>query len=132
MKKILCNIPILALLIVAILCFTNCNKKLDENVYSENTPNNFYKTGEQVVAAYVLPYSFMQTHIYQVHFQVTEFTTDEALVPVLFGYIDQQGQWIRLHQHTWAAQDAWILADWQNMFQAIGYCNSFIDNIQNL
>ncbi|TKK68216.1 RagB/SusD family nutrient uptake outer membrane protein [Ilyomonas limi] len=132
MKKILSHTSIFLLLIAVILCFNNCTKKLTEKVYSENTPGNFYQTANQVVAAYVLPYSFLQTHIYQVHFQVTEFTTDEACVPVLFGYIDQEGQWIRLHKHTWAAQDAWILAEWQNMFQAIGYCNNFIDNIQNV
>ena len=53
--------------------------------------------------------AYIQTHIYQVHFQDVEFVTDEACVPVLFGYIDQEGQWIRFHQHTWTAQDAWIL-----------------------
>src|SRR6476469_306344 len=132
MNKLNSNKSLLTLLTVVILCFSNCSKKLDEKVYSEDTPGNFYQTADQVVAAYVLPYSFLQTHIYQVHFQVTEFTTDEACVPVLFGYIDQQGQWIRLHQHKWAPQDAWILTEWQDLYQAIGYCNNFIDNIQNV
>ncbi len=129
MKKLNHYILLLFVLTAAGL---SCSKKLTEKVYSSDTPGNFYQTADQVVAAYVLPYSFMQTHIYQVHFQVTEFTTDEALVPVLFGYVDQEGQWIRLHQHTWAPQDAWLLSEWQNMYQAIGYCNSFIDNIQKI
>jgi len=132
MKKINNYKSLFTLLIAVILCFTDCSKKLDEKVYSEDTPGNFYQTADQVVAAYVLPYSFLQTHIYQVHFQVAEFVTDEACVPVLFGYIDQEGQWIRFHQHTWAAQDTWILLEWQNLYQGIGYCNNFIDNIQNV
>lgn len=131
MKRINRYITLLVLSIVVITGF-NCTKKLNEKVYSQDTPGNFYQTADQVVAAYVLPYSYLQTHIYQVHFQDVEFVTDEACVPVLFGYIDQQGQWIRFHQHTWASPDAWILTEWQDLYQAIGYCNNFIDNIQNI
>lgn len=115
-----------------ILFGVSCTKKLNETVFSEDTPGNFYQTANQVVAAYVLPYSYLQTHIYQVHFQDVEFVTDEACVPVLYGYIDQEGQWIRFHEHTWASPDAWILTEWQDLYQAIGYCNNFIDNIQNV
>ncbi len=120
----------LLLISIAIISITSCIKKLNETVYSEDTQNNFYQTSDQVTAAYVLPYAYLQTHIYQVHFQDVEFVTDEACVPVLFGYIDQGGQWIRFHQHSWAAQDAWILSEWQDLYQEIGYCNNFIDNIQ--
>jgi len=123
---------LLLFLLIIIVSNSDCTKKLDEKVFSEDTPGNFYQTANQVVAAYVLPYAFLQTHIYQVHFQDVEFVTDEACVPVLFGYIDQEGQWIRFHQHTWASPDTWILLEWQDLYQAIGYCNNFIDNIQNI
>ncbi len=131
MKTINHYISLLFLSIIFMAGFS-CTKKLNETIYSQDTPGNFYQTADQVVSAYVLPYSFLQTHIYQVHFQDVEFVTDEACVPVLFGYIDQEGQWLRFHQHSWAATDAWILLEWQNLYQAIGYCNNFIDNIQNV
>ncbi len=130
MQKI--NYKILPLFVVMLLCFSNCTKKLNETVFSQDTNGNFYQNADEVMAAYVLPYAFIQTHIYQVHFQVTEFSTDEACVPVLYGYLDQEGQWIRLHKHTWTAADPWILTEWQDMYQAIGYCNNFIDNIQKI
>ncbi|CAN5165239.1 RagB/SusD family nutrient uptake outer membrane protein [soil metagenome] len=130
MKKI--HYKILPLLIFIGACFSNCSKKLNETLYSVDTNTNFYQNADQVTAAYVLPYAFIQTHIYQVHFQVNEFVTDEACVPVLYGYIDQEGQWLRLHQHTWTAADFWILSEWQDMYQAIGYCNNFIDNLQKV
>ncbi len=132
MKTTSYNKVLSALIILVSVCFTNCSKKLNEKVFSEDTPGNFYQTANQVTAAYVLPYSYLQTHIYQVHFQDVEFVTDEACVPVLYGYIDQEGQWIRFHQHTWTANDNWILSEWQDMYQAIGYCNNFIDNMQNV
>ena len=121
-----------SLLLFSIIISAGCTKKLDETVFSEDTPGNFYQTADQVTAAYVLPYSYLQTHIYQIHFQDVEFVTDEACVPVLFGYVDQGGQWIRFHQHTWASPDPWILLEWQDLYQAIGYCNNFIDNMQNI
>lgn len=131
MKKIIYHISLLFVLLVICGNFS-CTKKLNENVFSQDTPGNFYQNADQVTAAYVLPYAYLQTHIYQVHFQDAEFVTDEACVPVLFGYIDQEGQWIRFHQHTWSAADNWILLEWQDLYQAIGYCNNFIDNIQNI
>ncbi len=131
MKRIYYYKSLLVAVIIIIIGYS-CTKKLDEKVYSQDTPGNFYQTADQVVAAYVLPYSYMQTHIYQVHFQDVEFVTDEACVPVLFGYVDQGGQWIRFHQHSWAAPDPWILSEWQDLYQEIGYCNNFIDNIQNI
>jgi hypothetical protein len=107
-----------------------CND-LDEKVYSSETSDNFYQNADQVMAAYVQPYSFMQTHIYQIHFALQEFSTDEAVVPVRYGYVDQQGAWIRFHQHTWTSSDFWIRLEWESLFQAIGYCNYFIDNLQD-
>lgn len=130
MKKI--NYKILSLLILIAFSFTNCSKKLDETLYSVDTNTNFYQNKDQVMAAFVQPYAFMQTHVYQVHFQDVEFVTDEALVPVVFGYVDQEGQWLRFHQHTWTSRDFWILLEWQDLYQAIGYCNNFIDNIQKI
>ena len=132
MKYIYYKRLLLSLLVITSVGLSNCTKKLSETVFSEDTQSNFYQTSNQVIAAYVLPYSYLQTHIYQVHFQDVEFVTDEACVPVLFNYIDQGGQWIRFHQHTWAAPDPWILNEWQDLYQAIGYCNNFIDNIQNV
>lgn len=123
---------ILFLFIVTAICFSNCSKKLDETLYSVDTNANFYQNGDQVMAAFVQPYAFMETHIYQVHFQDVEFVTDEACVPVLFGYIDQEGQWVRFHQHTWTSTDFWILLEWQDLYQAIGYSNNFIDNMQKV
>jgi starch-binding outer membrane protein, SusD/RagB family len=115
--------------VIATVCFS-CND-LDETIYSAETSANFFQHEDQVMAAYVLPYSFMQTHVYQVHFALQEFSTDEAVVPVMYGYVDQEGAWLRFHRHTWTPSDFWILLEWQNLYQTIGYANYFIDNIQD-
>jgi hypothetical protein len=130
MKTIYIMRSLMVFTVTLVIFFSSC-KKLDETTYSVETNENFYKDAGQVMSAYVLPYAFMQTHIYQVHFALQEFSTDEAVVPVRYGYVDQEGAWIRLHQQTWTSSDAWILYEWQNLFQAIGYCNYFIDGIQD-
>lgn len=129
-QKTLKNKLFIALFAATLLGLSSC-KKLDEQVYSSETTENFFKTANQVVSAYVMPYSFMQTHIYQVHFALQEFTTDEAVAPVRGGYVDQNGAWIRFHQHTWTSSEPWIETEWSNMFQAIGLCNNFIDAIKD-
>jgi hypothetical protein len=109
----------------------SCNK-VNEHVYSQITTSNFFQTASQVESAYVQPYSFIATHIYQVHFALAEFATDEAVCPARYGYVDQDGMWNRLHQHNWVTDDAWINTEWNDMYQAIGYANYFIDAIQNV
>ncbi|MEJ7676687.1 MAG: RagB/SusD family nutrient uptake outer membrane protein [Segetibacter sp.] len=53
------------------------------------------------------------------------------MAPVRGGYVDQNGAWIRFHQHTWTSSEPWIETEWSNMFQAIGFCNNFIDAIKD-
>ena len=115
---------------VVVLSAASCNK-LNEKVYSSETSDTFFKTGDQVIAAYLQPYAFMQTHLYQVHFALQEFTTDEAAAPTRGGYVDQNGAWIRFHQHTWTSLEPWIESEWSNMFQGIGFANYFIDAIKD-
>lgn len=131
MKTNYINKTLTIFFLAAMFVLSACND-LDEKVYSSETETNFFQNADQVMAAYVLPYSFMQTHVYQVHFSLQEFSTDEAVVPVRYGYVDQQGAWIRFHQHTWTSSDFWIRLEWESLFQAIGYCNYFIDAIADV
>jgi hypothetical protein len=136
MKKIkLFNKPKLMLCMAALAVTTmgvmSCNK-LDEHVYSSITTSNFFQSKDQVESAYVQPYTYMATHIYQVHFALSEFATDEAVCPERYGYADQDGMWNRLHQHTWSTNDGWIATEWNDMYQAIGYANYFIDAMEKV
>lgn len=124
------KISLLVSLMIAVSCLNSCDD-LVQVPYSEQTPENYYRNAEQVTSAYVLPYVYMQRNVYQVHFQVHEFTTDEAVVPARYGYVDQEGQWIRFHRHTWTSDDNWIELEWNYLFQAIGYSNQFINNMQD-
>lgn len=131
MNKSKSYFTLLLVILVAVMGGLSGCSDLSQVPYSQQTPENYYKNADQVTSAYVLPYTYMQTNIYQVHFQVQEFTTDEAVVPARYGYVDQEGQWIRFQRHTWTSDDLWIQLEWDYLFQAIGYCNQFIENMQD-
>ncbi|RFZ93991.1 RagB/SusD family nutrient uptake outer membrane protein [Mucilaginibacter conchicola] len=120
---------IVSIAATALLSIASC-KKLDEKVYGSDTSANFYSNSDQVLSGYVMPYSFMQTMIYSVHFALAEFPTDEAVATVKNGNGYENGTWIRFHQHTWTSREDFIKYEWSNLFQGIGYCNAFIDAIE--
>ena len=119
-------------LLLGALALTSCSKKLTETVYSASVPGNFYQTSAQVASAYVQPYAFLQSMMYDVHFTIEEFPTDEAVATVKNAQGYDDGQWIRLHQHTWTATEPFVLYEWSNLFQGIGYCNNFINTMAKL
>ncbi len=131
MKKNI-NKLILSLAISAmILGINGCSKELTEKVYSSDTENNFYTNATQVQAAYGLPYAFLQKVMYEIHFTMSELSTDETVVTVKANQGYENGQWIRFFQHTWTSQEPFILYEWSNLYQGIGYCNSFINAMED-
>lgn len=118
-------------LLFTLLLFTGCSKKLTEKVYSDDTENNFYTNATQLMAAYGLPYAFLQKVMYEIHFTMCELSSDETVVTVKANQGYENGQWIRFFQHAWTSQEPFILYEWSNLYQGIGYCNSFISAVEN-
>lgn len=130
-KKSTFLLRIITISIVAISLLNSC-EDLEQEPLGTTSPQNFFESSDQIMGVFVQPYSFIQTHVYQVHFALQEFTTDEAVVPVRFGFIDQEGQWLRFHRHTWTVDDLWIEFEWENMFQGIGFSNQFLNDIKKV
>lgn len=124
MKNILRR-SILVLAAITLLGVHACND-LDEKVYSAVTTENFYSTPDQVMAAYLLPYSFLTAVVYDIHWSLETMSTDEAVATVKNGQGFENGRWIQLHQHTWSSSLDFILWEWYNLTQGVGYCNQFL------
>lgn len=122
----------ISLAILSLGFMGSCEADLEEQVYSSETTENFYQNEEQVMSAYAMPYAFMQNHYDGGHFPLQELSTDEVVAPSRNGYEDQNGAWVRLHRHTWTSSDVWIQYEWNNLFQAIGYSNFFLENIEQV
>lgn len=113
---------------------TNACNDLDEKVYSDETIQNYYTNRDQVMAAYLTPYTFLQNVMYDVHWSLVSFSTDEAAATVKVGEPwewNDAPRWTQLHKHTWTSNLDWILWEWYQVWQGIGFCNQFLEAIED-
>lgn len=123
---------------VFLLCMTiigiNACHDLNEVVYSDETTANYYKDGDQVMSAYLAPYTFLQNVMFEIHWSLLAFSTDEAAATVKVGESwewNDAPRWTQLHRHTWNSSLDWILWEWFQVWQGIGYCNQFLDAMED-
>jgi hypothetical protein len=124
------------LVLVIIGSITGCTK-LDETVYSSYLTSNYYKNQNEVVSAVLRPYTHTQAWITssgQVgYWRVSELSGDQLAWPVKGVDGQDNGNWIRLHYHSWQVNDPDIVGNpWNLMYTGVGYCNDPIDNLNKL
>ena len=127
MKSI--NTFIKASSLAVVLLVTHSCTKLDETIYSEIATTSYYNTKAEVVSAVLRPYTHTNAWITssgQVgYWRVNELAADQLAWPVKGIHGQDNGNWLRLHYHTWYADDANIVWDpWNLMWSGVGYCNS--------
>jgi starch-binding outer membrane protein, SusD/RagB family len=119
-----------------IFLISNACTNLDETVYSSLTSDNFYNNKNEVISAVLRPYTHANAWIaptsQRSYYRLNELSADQLAWPVkgIHGY--DNGQWIRLHYHTWTIDESNILNPWNLMYTGIGYCNDPIENLQSL
>lgn len=111
-----------ALLAVAI---TGC--KLDTEVESELTRDNFPQNPESYIAATGPVYTQLRS-IYAVdYWRMQELSTDEAIIPARDGNYDDGGQYRFLHLHTWGPDHPNVRSNWEWGFGGINTCNRVLN-----
>ena len=123
--KLINKSRMILVLAVQVLLMNACTK-LDETVYSELITENYYNTREEVLSAVLRPYTHTNAWITssgQVgYWRVNELSADQLAWPVKGIHGQDGGNWIRLHYHTWIADDPSIVWDpWRLMFTGVGY-----------
>ncbi|WP_207421119.1 RagB/SusD family nutrient uptake outer membrane protein [Desertivirga brevis] len=118
------KIKALAILLVAAV-FTACSK-LDVEVESELTPENFPNNPESFIAATGPIYTQLRS-IYAVQYwRMQELSTDEAIIPARDGNYDDGGQYRFLHLHTWTPDHPNVKDNWEWGFGGINTCNRLL------
>ncbi|HEY4286793.1 MAG TPA: RagB/SusD family nutrient uptake outer membrane protein [Puia sp.] len=133
MKKIIGKYWLVLLVIGSI---TGCTK-LNETIYSDYLTDNYYKNQNEVVSAVLRPYTHTQAWITssgQVgYWRVSELSGDQLAWPVKGVDGQDNGDWIRLHYHSWIVNDPDIVGNpWNLMYTGVGFCNDPIDNLSKL
>ncbi len=99
---------------------------LDEDLYSEVTPDNFFQTEEQFVSAMAAAYTSLRGYASGDYFALSEISTDEMVVPTRGQDWDDGGHWRRLHLHSWNFEDPVPGGVWGFAFGGISNCNRMI------
>jgi hypothetical protein len=110
--------------------------KLNETVYSSYLSDDYYNNENEVVSAVLRPYTHTNAWITssgQVgYWRVSELSGDQLAWPVKGVDGQDNGDWIRLHYHSWQVNDPDIVGNpWNLMYTGVGYCNDPIANISS-
>jgi hypothetical protein len=105
---------------------------LDEELYSEVTPDNFFQNEEQLVAALGEAYGRLQNYASNDPYSLNEVSTDEIVVPTRGQDWDDGGDWRRFHLHAWTVENGGLDGAWQFGFQGVNSCNRLIAQFQTL
>jgi hypothetical protein len=109
-----------------VAAFSQACTKLDEELYSEVTPSNFFKTDAEFVAALGAAYTQLGGYSTSDLNEVQEMTTDEIVVPTRGSDWDDGGTQRRLHLHSWGYDDGFMNGPWDFCFGGVSTANRLI------
>lgn len=112
---------------------TSCTN-LDEELFSEVTANEYYKSADEVVAAIMRPWGHFcgSMGIAQAPWLLQELSADGAAWCQKGRHGYDGGDWIRLHRHEWTPLERQIKTAWGHMFMGIGLANKFIQDFNEI
>src|SRR5450759_4240694 len=106
--------------------------KLDEKLYSQVLPANFFKTDAEFVAALGSAYTSLGGYATGDINEVQEMTTDEVVVPTRGSDWDDGGTQRRLHLHSWGYDDGFMNNPWDFCFSGVSTANRLIYQFNTL
>src|SRR5260370_15979456 len=109
---------------------------LDEKPPSLITPNNFFSSEGEVLAALAGVYAQLRSTAPEgAIYDANQITSDEEVVPTRGQDWYDNGQWIDLHNLTWtptsAATSNFFNGAWNNPYTGIARANLFLSAVQN-
>jgi hypothetical protein len=106
--------------------------KLDETLYSQVAPDNFFKNEEEFISALGAAYTQFGNWASDTPQQLQEMTTDEMTAPTRGQDWDDGGNWRRLHLHSWTKEDGVMSGAWNFGFNGVTTANRLIYQFQTL
>lgn len=115
--------------LIVVMLFATFNQSctnLDEELYGEVTPDNFFNTEEEILAALGAAYTQFGNWASGDPFSLNCVSTDEMVVPTRGQDWDDGGEWRRLHLHSWTREDGYINGGWNFGFGGVNTANRLI------
>lgn len=110
--------------------------KLEEKPYSEIISDQFYNNKQEVMSAILRPYTHAGAWAAPTgqtgYWRLQELSADQLAWPQKGRHGYDGGNWIRLHDHTWIANEDNAWNPWRLMFWGMGFCNNTIKDLTPL
>jgi hypothetical protein len=111
---------------------------LDESPVSALTPENFYRTEQEVLAGLAAVYSEMRSPDGALwsYYNLSEITTDEMIVPTRGQDWFDNGRWLEIHRQGWTPTSTSASDDinrvWVDTFRGIARANVVLNALPNV
>ncbi|SEW55960.1 RagB/SusD family nutrient uptake outer membrane protein [Chitinophaga arvensicola] len=110
--------------------------KLEEKPYSEIISDQFYNNKQEVMSAILRPFTHAGAWAAPTgqtgYWRLQELSADQLAWPQKGKHGYDGGNWIRLHNHTWIANDDNTWLPWKLMYWGMGFCNNTIKDLTPL
>ncbi len=120
------------MILLGVAAFSQACTKLDEELFSEVTPANFFKTDAEFVSALGAAYTQLGGYAMGDIHHLNEVTTDEMVVPTRGSDWDDGGTWRRLHLHAWGYDDGSMGGAWDFCYSGVSTANRLIYQFNTL
>jgi len=131
MRKSLLLVKALAIVMI-LAAFNQSCTNLDEELFDSVTPDNFFNTEEEILAALGAAYTQFQNYAANDPFALHCVTTDEMAVPTRGQDWDDGGAWRRLSLHAYTEEDGQMNGGWNFGFNGVNTANRLIYQFQLL
>ena len=107
---------------------------LDEEIYSEVISENYYESGDQVIAAMMRPWGHFCGTLSPNNsvWKWQELTADGAAWPQKGRHGYDNGNWIRMHRHQWTPTDTELEQAWNLLYMGVGFANNLLADFERL
>jgi hypothetical protein len=121
------------LLVLALIIPINSCTNLDEEIFSDLTPETFPTTDEQFISALGATYTSMYGLLnHNSVFSLNEVSSDEIMIPQRGSDWFDGGQWIRVHRHNYNANEESVNNGWNFLYGGVNDCNRVIALFEQL
>ncbi len=130
MKKTIVQLGLI-LAVFIMTTFQSCTN-LDEELYSDVTPDNFFKTQEEFISALGAAYTQFGNYASNDPWTLHELSTDEMVTPTRGQDWDDGGTLRRMHYHSYTKEDGFMNGGWDFGFGGVNTSNRLIFQFEDL
>lgn len=118
---------------LGLMFFTFSCTDLDEELFSQVTADNFFKTDEEFIAALGAAYStFGGLGNHSNLWSINEIVSDEMVITTKGGDWYDGGVLIQLHQHEYTPDNGFFNNTWTQVYGGVNTCNRLIYQFEQL